>query len=60
MYALFLHMARTLEGLGQGWISYQPHGNPPARLVEAVDAVIRELGLRKLHNFSSHTFFWNR
>ncbi len=57
MYALFPHIARTLEGLGQGWVSYQLYGNPSARLIQAVDAVIRELGFRKLHNYSSNTFY---
>ena len=57
MYALFPHLARTLEGLGQGWISYQPIGNPNPRLIEVVDAVIRQLGVRKLHNFSSFNFY---
>ena len=28
MYALFPHVARTLEGLGQGWVTYQQSGNP--------------------------------
>lgn len=57
MYALFPHIARTLEGLGQGWVSYQPQGNPSSRVIQATDAVIRELGIRKLHNFSSNTFY---
>ena len=57
MSALFPHIARTLEGLGQGWVSYQPQGNPNAKLIEAVNAVIRELGIRKLHNFSSNSFY---
>ena len=49
MYALFPHVARTLEGLGQGWVTYQPFGNPPALVVQAIDAVIRELGKRRRH-----------
>lgn len=47
MYALFLHIAKTFESLGQGWVSYQPQGNPNPTLIQAVDAVIRELGIRK-------------
>ncbi|MEO1373222.1 MAG: DEAD/DEAH box helicase [Cyanobacteria bacterium J06635_10] len=57
MYALFPHIARTLEGLGQGWVSYQSVGNPPSRVIEAVDAVIRQLGIRKLHNYSRNTYY---
>ncbi|WP_206536255.1 helicase-related protein [Cyanobacterium aponinum] len=56
MYALFLHIAKTFESLGQGWVSYQPQGNPNPTLIQAVDAVIRELGIRKKHNFSSSSF----
>lgn len=52
MYALFPHMARTLEGLGQGWISYRPQNNPSPLLVHTVDAVIRQMGTRRLHTFS--------
>ena len=49
MYALFPHVARTLEGLGQGWVTYQPFDKPPALVVQAIDAVIRELGKRRRH-----------
>lgn len=51
MYALFPHIARTLEGLGQGWVSYQPQGNPSSRLIQATEAAIRQLGIRKLHPY---------
>jgi Lhr-like helicase len=51
MYALFPHIARTIEGLGQGWISYQPQGNPTPHLIQATEAVIRQLGTRKLHRY---------
>ena len=57
MYALFPHIARTFEGLGQGWVSYNPLDNTNTRLIEVVDAVIRELGIRKLHKFSSNTYY---
>ena len=49
MYALFPHVARTLEGLGQGWVTYKLSGNPLPVVVEATDAVIRELGRRRRH-----------
>ncbi len=48
MYALFPHMARTLEGLGLGWVSYWPHENPSPTLVHATEVVIRQLGVRWL------------
>lgn len=49
MYALFPHTARTLEGLGQGWVTYEPSGNPNPEVIQATDAVIRELGRRRRH-----------
>ncbi|MEH2229770.1 MAG: DEAD/DEAH box helicase [Nostoc sp.] len=54
MYAIFPHIARTLEGLAQGWVSYQPQGNPSPRLIEATEAVIRQLGTRKLHRYFAY------
>ncbi|MEG5021474.1 DEAD/DEAH box helicase [Microcoleus sp. AT8-B1] len=51
MYAIFPHIARTIEGLGQGWVSYQPQGNPTPNLIQATEAVIRQLGTRKLHRY---------
>ncbi|HSH80001.1 MAG TPA: DEAD/DEAH box helicase [Herpetosiphonaceae bacterium] len=54
MYALFPHNARTLEGLGQGWISYQPYGNPLPELIDSVEAVIRQLGTRRAHQYAEY------
>jgi DEAD/DEAH box helicase domain-containing protein len=51
MYAIFPHIARTIEGLGQGWVSYQPQGNPTPTLIQATEAVIRQLGTRKLYRY---------
>ncbi len=53
MYALFPHIARTIEGLAQGWVSYQYQGNRTP-LIEATEAVIRQLGIRKLHRYFPH------
>ncbi|QLL29539.1 DEAD/DEAH box helicase [Thermosynechococcus sichuanensis E542] len=54
MYALFVHVARVLENTGQGWVSYAPADNPSNTLIEVVDAVIRQLGVRRLHRYSSY------
>ena len=54
MYALFPHVARTLESLGQGWVTYQPNGNPDARVIQATDAVIRLLGTRRAHRYAEY------
>ena len=56
MYALFPHMARSLEGLGQGWITYQSNrpNDDPIRL--ATNLVIRQLGSRRRHIYSEHYY----
>jgi DEAD/DEAH box helicase domain-containing protein len=56
MYQLFPHMARTLEGLGQGIVSYRPQQNPPPALVHTTEAVIRQLGARWLHRYDEYRF----
>ncbi len=56
MYALFPHMARTFEGLGLGWVSYQPYQNPPPVLFHTTAAVIRQLGWRWLHKLDTERF----
>jgi hypothetical protein len=56
MYALFPHMARTLEGLAQGWVSYRPYANPTPQIIAATEAVIRQLGVRRMHQYAER--FW--
>jgi ATP-dependent helicase YprA (DUF1998 family) len=56
MNPLFDHLVRTMEGFGQGWISYQPIGNVSSKITEAVDAIIRQLGVRRRHKYSK--FFY--
>ncbi|HIE00198.1 MAG TPA: DEAD/DEAH box helicase [Thiotrichaceae bacterium] len=50
MYALFPHVARTLEGLGQGWVSYRLQNSPTPAVINTTEAVIRQLGVRRLYN----------
>ncbi|KZL51181.1 DEAD/DEAH box helicase [Nodularia spumigena CENA596] len=52
MNPLFDHVVRTMEGFGQGWVSYQPVGNVPSKVIEVVDAVIRQLGVRRRHKYA--------
>ncbi len=54
MYALFPHIARTLEGLGQGWMSYKVQENTAPLLIQATEAVIRQLGTRRRHIASEY------
>ena len=53
MYAIFPHVARTLESLGQGWVTYQQVENPTDQ-VEVTDAVIRFLGTRRAHRYAEN------
>jgi Lhr-like helicase len=56
MNPLFDHVVRTMEGFGQGWVSYQPVRNISSKITEAVDAIIRQLGVRRRHKYSK--FFY--
>jgi Lhr-like helicase len=49
MYALFPHVARTLEGLGQGRVTFRPSGGLPPQEEQANDASIRLLGTRRVY-----------
>ncbi|MDW8212768.1 MAG: DEAD/DEAH box helicase [Roseiflexaceae bacterium] len=52
MYALFPHIARTIEGLGQGRVSYLPTTPPLPEIRSATEAVIRQLGVRRRHRYA--------
>ncbi len=54
MYALFPHRARSFESLGQGIVTFRPTDNPADRLVQAINAVIRFLGLRRKHPYADY------
>lgn len=54
MYALFPHVARTLEGLGQGWVTYTSAGSPSAPIMDVVEAIIRQLGTRRCHRYADY------
>src|SRR5690606_18689001 len=54
MYAVFPHMARSLEGLGQGWVTYQSLRQPNDRIHIASNLVIRQLGSRRRHKYSEY------
>jgi DEAD/DEAH box helicase domain-containing protein len=59
MYSLFVHIAKTLEGLGQGWVSYEPQENPSSKVIQVTQAAIRALGIRKLHSYSKYIHLGN-
>ena len=52
----FPHAARTLEGLAQGWISYQPQGKISDTLKQATDVTIRLLGIRRRHKYARFAY----
>lgn len=52
MYALFPHVARTIEGLGQGRVSYRPTDTPSPVVRSTTEAVIRQMGIRRLHAYA--------
>lgn len=54
MYALFPHMARSLEGLGQGWVTYASTRSDNDRIRRATNLVIRQLGTRRRHRYADH------
>lgn len=54
MYALFPHMARSLEGLGQGWVTYSSSRRQDDRIRLAANLVIRQLGTRRRHSYADH------
>jgi hypothetical protein len=57
MYALFPHVARTLEGLGQGWVSYKPSDSASQELIDVTEGVIRQMGIRRLHRYANNRFW---
>jgi hypothetical protein len=57
MYALFPHIARTLEGLGQGWVSYQSSNISSQQVIDATEAVIRWMGVKRLHRYMPYPTF---
>ncbi|NEP57248.1 MAG: DEAD/DEAH box helicase [Symploca sp. SIO2G7] len=57
VYALFPHIARTLESLGQGWVSYRLYNNPSQRVIDVTEAVIRLLGVKRQHRYMPYPTF---
>ncbi len=56
MFTLFQHSVRTLESLGEGWVTYKPYEEPGADVVGATEAIIRMLGIRWRHKYSDLFF----
>ena len=56
MLTLFLHSVRTLESLGAGWATYEPQSEPDDAVIMATETVIRMLGVRRNHRYSSSFF----
>ncbi len=56
MYALFPHMARTFEGLGQGVVSYVVAVPPTPEMRIVTEAVIRQMGSRRFHRYADRFY----
>ena len=52
MYTPFLHAARTLESMGEGWVTFRPDKYADEAVTGAVETVIRMLGIRRRHSYS--------
>ena len=51
MHVLFPHVARTFEGLGQGWVTYEQTPHATELIIQATNSVIRLLGGRRTHRY---------
>ena len=56
MFTLFQHTTRTLEGLGVGWATFKASDDIDASVVNAVDTLIRQLGIRRRYPGQAHFF----
>jgi len=54
IFLLFMNKALTFEGIGQAWLSYKPQGKPSEKIIQATEAVIRQLGIRHSHIYSPY------
>ncbi|WP_158593393.1 DEAD/DEAH box helicase [Nitrosovibrio sp. Nv6] len=53
--SLFPNVVRTVESLGIGYVTYRPYGNPSSETVECVNAIIRNMCLKR--NFKHWEYF---
>lgn len=54
MYGLFPHRARTVESIGLGWVSANWVGTPSSKESEVLQAIIREMGVRRVYQYSDY------
>ena len=52
MFTLFQHAVRTLESMGEGWVTFRPDKDADEAVVGAAETVIRMLGVRRRHSHS--------
>ena len=52
MFTLFQHAVRTLESMGEGWVTFRPDKDIDEAVVGAAETVIRMLGIRRRHSYS--------
>ena len=56
MYGLFPHRSRTVESIGLGWISAQWQSELQLQEIEALNAIIRELAIRRIYLYSKYLY----
>ena len=56
MFTLFQHTARTLEGLGAGWATFNPPAEADESEIHAVESLIRQLGVRRRYTGQPYFF----
>lgn len=54
MYGLFPHRARTVESVGLGWVSANWVGTPNLKESEVLQAIIREMGIRRVYQYADY------
>ena len=56
MFTLFQHSTRTLEGLGAAWATFRPTEAVEDGVENAVDSIIRQMGVRRRYPGQPHFF----
>ncbi len=56
MFTLFQHATRTLESLGAGWATFKPPEETDDGVVNAVESIIRQMGVRRRYPGQAHFF----
>ena len=56
MFTLFQHKTRTFESLGIGWATFRPNEEVDDAVVNAIETIIRQMGVRRRYPGQAHFF----